>query len=50
LKHTLIDSTYEYIVAHRDEYDPGKVDAAVRDAIRKAVGHWIDMLGSAGKA
>jgi ketose-bisphosphate aldolase len=50
LKRTLIDAKYEYIAAHRDEYDPGKVDVAVRDAIRKAVGHWIDMLGSAGKA
>ncbi len=50
LKHTLIDATYEYISGHRDEYDPGKVDAFVKDAIRKAVGHWIDMLGSAGKA
>ena len=50
LKHTLIDAQYEYITAHRDEYDPGKVDVAVRDAIRKAVGHWIQMLGSAGKA
>ncbi len=50
LKHTLIDTTYNYITAHRDEYDPGKIDAAVRDAIRKAVGHWIDMLESAGKA
>ncbi len=50
LKHTLIDATYDYLAAHRDEYDPGKTDAAVRDAIRKAVGHWIDMLGSAGKA
>lgn len=50
LKHTLIDATYEYISGHRDEYDPGKVDVFVKDAIRKAVGHWIDMLGSAGKA
>lgn len=50
LKRTLIDAKYEYISAHRDEYDPGKLDVAVRDAIRKAVGHWIDMLGSAGKA
>ncbi len=50
LKRTLIDAKYEYISAHRDEYDPGKIDVAVRDAIRKAVGHWIDMLGSAGKA
>ncbi len=50
LKHTLIDTKYEYITAHRDEYDPGKIDSAVRDAIRKVVMHWIDMLGSAGKA
>ncbi len=50
LKRTLINSTYDYITAHREEYDPGKVDVAVRDAIRQAVGHWIDMLGSAGKA
>ena len=50
LKHTLIDTKYEYITAHRDEYDPGKLDAAVRDATRKVVMHWIDMLESAGKA
>ena len=50
LKHTLIDASFEYISAHRGEYDPGKVDVAVRDATRKAVGHWIQMLGSAGKA
>ena len=50
LKRTLIDAKYEYISAHREEYDPGKVDIAARDAIRKAVMHWIDMLGSAGKA
>jgi len=50
LKRTLIDAEYEYITAHREEYDPGKVDVAIRDAIRKAVGHWIDMVGSAGKA
>jgi ketose-bisphosphate aldolase len=50
LKRVLIDAKYDYITAHREEYDPGKVDVAARDAIRKAVGHWIDMLGSAGKA
>ena len=50
LKRTMIDAQYEYITAHRDEYDPGKVDEAVRNAIREAVSHWIDMLGSAGKA
>lgn len=50
LKHTLIDTTFEYLSAKRDEYDPGKVDEAVNKAIRHVVGHWIDMLGSAGKA
>ncbi len=50
LKRTMIDAEYEYIAAHREEYDPGKVDEAVRAAIRTAVGHWIDILGSAGKA
>ena len=50
LKHTLIDTTYGYISAKREEYDPGKIDIAVKDAVRKVVSHWIDMLGSAGKA
>ena len=50
LKYTLIDTTREYIQAHREEYDPGKVDAAVRDATRKAVTHWMEMLKSPGKA
>lgn len=50
LKHTLIDAKYEYITAHRDEYDPGKIDVVVRDATRKAVMHWMDMLCSTGKA
>ncbi|MFM8322696.1 MAG: ketose-bisphosphate aldolase [Chloroflexota bacterium] len=50
LKHVLIDTTYNYIAQKRDEYDPGKIDAAVKDAIRATVGHWIDMLCSAGKA
>ena len=50
LKRTLIDAQYVYIAANRQEYEPGKVDIAVRDAIRKTVGRWIDMLGSAGKA
>ncbi len=50
LKHTMIDATKEYIGAHGDEYDPGKIDVAVRDATRTVVGRWIDILGSAGKA
>jgi tagatose 1,6-diphosphate aldolase GatY/KbaY len=50
LKYALINSTFDYIAAHRDEYDPGKIDAATRDATRAVVSNWIDMLGSAGKA
>ncbi|GAB4454397.1 MAG: class II fructose-bisphosphate aldolase [Chloroflexota bacterium] len=50
LKHTLIDTKYEYITAHRDEYDPGKIDKAVREATKKAVMHWMEMLESVGKA
>jgi len=50
LKHTLIDAKWEYISAHRDEYDPGKLDVFVRDATRKVVMHWIDKLRSSGKA
>ena len=50
LKHTLIDTTWDYINANRDQYNPGKIDIAVRDAIRVAVSRWIDLLGSAGKA
>jgi tagatose 1,6-diphosphate aldolase GatY/KbaY len=50
LKHTLLDTTYQYIAENRDQYDPGKVDSAVKDAIRQVVGRWIDTLGSTGKA
>jgi tagatose 1,6-diphosphate aldolase GatY/KbaY len=49
LKHTLIDAKWEYINAHRDEYDPGKLDIFVRDATRKVVMHWMDKLKSSGK-
>jgi tagatose 1,6-diphosphate aldolase GatY/KbaY len=50
LKRTLIDAKFDYISAHREEYNPGKVDKAARAAITKAVEGWIDVLGSAGKA
>ncbi|MEJ2601225.1 MAG: class II fructose-bisphosphate aldolase [Anaerolineales bacterium] len=50
LKHTLIDTTYNYVSAKREEYNPGKIDIAVKDAIRTVVGRWIDTLGSTGKA
>ena len=50
LKHTLLDAKWEYLSAHRDEYDPVKLDVFVRDATRKAVMHWMDKLGCNGKA
>jgi tagatose 1,6-diphosphate aldolase GatY/KbaY len=50
LKHTLIDTKYDYITAHRDEYDPGKIDKAAREATKKAVMHWMQMVESVGRA
>ena len=50
LKRTLIDATYKYISSKRDEYNPGKLDAHVKEDIKSKVREWIDMLGSAGKA
>jgi tagatose 1,6-diphosphate aldolase GatY/KbaY len=50
LKRVLIDAKFEYITAHREEYDPGKLDKFVRDATRKAVIHWMEMVESVGKA
>ena len=50
LKHTLIDAKWEYINAHRDEYDPGKIDKVVREATKKAVMHWMELVESVGKA
>jgi tagatose 1,6-diphosphate aldolase GatY/KbaY len=50
LKHTLIDTTYDYITVNRDQYNPGKIDAAVKEAIKEKIKYWIELLGSAGKA
>ena len=50
LKHTLIDTTYDYISSNRGEYNPGKIDAAVKQAIKDKINYWIDLLGSEGKA
>ena len=50
LKHTLIDTTHDYISSHRDEYNPGKIDAAVKEGIINGIYYWIDILGCAGKA
>lgn len=50
LKHILVDATFEYVQSHRDEYNPGKIDKAVKEAIKKTVHGWIDRLGCEGKA
>jgi len=49
LKHALVDSTFEYISANRKEYNPGKIDKAVKEAIIKRINYWIELLGCAGK-
>ena len=50
LKHVFIDTTFRYIQHHRDEYDPGKVDRTVKDALKEHIKRWIRILGSDGKA
>jgi len=50
LKHVLIDSTFEYITVNREQYNPGKIDKAAREAIIKRIYYWIELLGCAGKA
>jgi len=50
LKQTLIDTTFEYVQDHPDEYNPGAIDAAVKEAIKDLIKGYIDLLGCAGKA
>ncbi|UCF95873.1 MAG: class II fructose-bisphosphate aldolase [Spirochaetaceae bacterium] len=50
LKHSLIDATFDYLQANRGEYNPGKIDKAVKVAIKKTVNGWIDRLGCQGEA
>jgi tagatose 1,6-diphosphate aldolase GatY/KbaY len=50
LKYALIDATFNYISSHRDEYNPGRVDKAVRKAIMERVWYWMGLLGCEGKA
>ncbi len=50
LKHVLVDTTFEYIQARRSEFEPGRIDKAVKEAIKKAVGAWIQLLGCEGRA
>lgn len=50
LKMALIDTTFNYISGHRDEYNPGRIDAAVRKAVVEKIEYWIELIGSTGKA
>ncbi len=50
LKHVLLDTTFDYISANRDQYNPGKVDMAVTEAIIGCIENWMDLLGCSGKA
>jgi fructose/tagatose bisphosphate aldolase len=50
LKHALIDATHDYITAHRNEYNPGKIDIEAKRAVMERVDDWISLLGCAGKA
>lgn len=50
LKYTLIDATYDYISGHRDEYNPGKIDEAVKAAVIATIEKWIDILGCGARA
>ena len=50
LKYALIDATYDYISSHRNEYNPGKIDIAAKQAVMQRVDYWIDLLGCEGKA
>ena len=50
LKYILMDSTFEYMSRHPNEYDPGKLDKHVKMATKQRIEYWIDLLGSTGKA
>ncbi len=50
LKRVLIDTTRRYIEEHPSEYDPGRIDRAVKEAIKDSVMGWMDLLGCSGRA
>jgi tagatose 1,6-diphosphate aldolase GatY/KbaY len=50
LKHALIDASWNYLSEHRADYNPGRLDKAVKAAIKQRINYWIDLLGCAGKA
>ena len=49
LKHCLIDASFDYLSNHRNEYNPGKLDAHVYRQTVKLIDDWIDILGCGDK-
>jgi fructose-bisphosphate aldolase class II len=49
LKHSLIDASYGYLSANKDDYNPSKLDGAVFNKTIETVSRWMDVLGAAGK-
>jgi ketose-bisphosphate aldolase len=49
LKHVLIDASFNYLKDRQDDYNPGKLDAAVYEKTVELISHWIDVLGSGGR-
>lgn len=50
LKHTLIETARYYLSEHPDEYEPLKLNIAIKEATKQVIGRWMDILGSSGKA
>jgi tagatose 1,6-diphosphate aldolase GatY/KbaY len=50
LKHAWIDGAANYLAQHREDYNPGKMDKALKAATRDKIVYWINLLESAGKA
>jgi len=49
LKHVLIDASFNYLRDKKDDYNPGKLDAAVYEKTVELINRWIDILGSGGR-
>jgi fructose-bisphosphate aldolase class II len=50
IKQTYIDGLYQYIEAHRSEYNPIKLLDHARKELVKMIAEYMDVLGSTGKA
>jgi len=50
LKHTWIDAASAHLAEHKEQYNPGKLDTACKDAIRDKIKWWIKLLSSDGKS